>query len=78
MTQRGAWTPDKVRLRIKTGVIMKRLSDQLLGRVDLSPTQIKAADILLRKTVPDLQRTELTGKDGAPIIVQATALDDEQ
>lgn len=30
----------------------------------MSPTQIKAAEILLKKVAPDLARQELTGKDG--------------
>jgi hypothetical protein len=32
----------------------------------MSSSQIKAADILLRKTIPDLARTEVTGMDGEP------------
>lgn len=32
----------------------------------MTNSQIKAADILLKKTVPDLARTEVTGKDGEP------------
>jgi hypothetical protein len=30
----------------------------------MTASQIKAADILLKKTVPDLARTEVTGRDG--------------
>ena len=37
-----------------------------MGEVELTPTQIKAAQLLLSKLVPDLARTELTGKDGQP------------
>ena len=33
----------------------------------MSNSQIKAADILLRKTIPDLVRTELTGLNGGPL-----------
>jgi len=32
----------------------------------MSPTQIKAAEILLRKVAPDLARQEVTGEDGGP------------
>ena len=32
----------------------------------MSPTQIKAAEILLRKVAPDLARQEVTGEDGKP------------
>ena len=32
----------------------------------MSPTQLKAAEILLKKVAPDLARTEMTGEDGGP------------
>jgi hypothetical protein len=35
-----------------------------MGEDDVTPTQLKAAEIVLRKTLPDLARTEVTGKDG--------------
>lgn len=67
MTVRGAWTPDKVRERIKTGVIMDRLEKHMLGELELSQTQLKAAEILLRKTVPDLKAIEHSGDAENPI-----------
>ena len=45
---------------------MARLVKHLDGEIDLSPTQVRAADIILRKIVPDLARTENTGGDGGP------------
>lgn len=50
--------------KIKAGVILDRLVKHVNGEIDMSSSQIKAADILLRKTIPDLARTEVTGKDG--------------
>ena len=50
--------------KIKAGVILDRLIKHVNGEIDMSSSQIKAADILLRKTIPDLARTEVTGKDG--------------
>ena len=44
------------RAKIKTGVIIQRLSDHVLGKLELSNTQIQAAKILLSKVVPDLQQ----------------------
>ena len=35
-----------------------------MGEGDVTPTQLKAAEIVLRKTLPDLARTEVTGADG--------------
>ena len=57
---------DSWKERISAGMIMARLVKHLDGEIDLSPTQVRAADIILRKIVPDLARTENTGGDGGP------------
>ena len=57
---------DEWKDKIRAGVLMSRLLGHVQGEVDMSATQIKAADILLRKIVPDLARTELSGPDGGP------------
>lgn len=49
---------------IRTSKLMARLHDCALGEVEMTATQIKAAQIVLAKVVPDLARTEHTGKDG--------------
>jgi hypothetical protein len=53
------------RERIRTAGILERLEKAAMGEVDVTQTQLKAAEIVLRKTLPDLARTEVTGKDGA-------------
>jgi len=58
---------DAVRARIRAGGIVKRLEDHVLGKVEMSASQVSAALGLLRKTVPDLSAVEHTGKDGGPI-----------
>ena len=60
--RRTAWTPDKVRQRIKVGVLVTRLKDHALGAIEMSATQIKAAEILLRKAIPDLKSVEHSGE----------------
>ncbi len=52
--------------KIQAGVILDRLVKHVNGEIEMTASQIKAADILLKKTVPDLARTEVTGKDGEP------------
>jgi hypothetical protein len=52
--------------KIQAGVILDRLVKHVNGEIEMTNSQIKAADILLKKTVPDLARTEVTGKDGEP------------
>lgn len=53
--------------KIKASVIGLRLYQHMQGMVEMTPTQIKAADILLKKLVPDLNRTEHAGDKKAPI-----------
>lgn len=45
---------DEWRAKIQTSMLINRLSDHALGNLDLSQTQIKAIEILIRKTLPDL------------------------
>jgi hypothetical protein len=54
------------RERIRTAGILERLEKAAMGETEVTPTQLKAAEIVLRKTLPDLARTEVTGNDGAP------------
>lgn len=44
------FTKDKIR----TSQLINRLSNHALGKVELSTTQVRAIEILLRKTLPDL------------------------
>lgn len=48
-------------------MLVNRLENHALGKNELSATQIKAIEILLRKSLPDLQAVEHTGKDGGAI-----------
>lgn len=67
-----------VRARIRAGGIVKRLEDHVLGKVEMSASQVSAALGLLRKCVPDLSTMEHTGKDGGPIqhkVDEMTTLD---
>lgn len=57
---------DEWRQRIKASMLINRLQDHAFGDVEMTPTQLKAAEILLKKVAPDLARTEMTGEDGAP------------
>ena len=53
---------DDVRAKIKTSQLANRLTDHALGKVELSATQVQAINILLKKTLPDLQAVTLTGE----------------
>ena len=56
-----AWTPDKVRQRIRTSLIVNRLTDHVLSGTEMAQTQITAALGLLRKTLPDLTAVAHSG-----------------
>lgn len=60
---------DEVRAKIQASQLINRLSNHALGETEMSVTQIRAAEILLRKSVPDLSAIELSGPDGDAIEV---------
>jgi hypothetical protein len=45
---------DRTRERIRAAYLINRLQGHVAGTVELSATQIRAAEILLRKCLPDL------------------------
>jgi hypothetical protein len=47
------------RAAIKTSQLINRLTDHAHGKVELQPTQVKAIEILLRKSLPDLSSIEM-------------------
>ena len=62
---------EETRSRIQANQIINRLESHILGEVELKPTQITAALGLLRKVIPDLSVTKLTGDSENPIAIQA-------
>jgi len=53
---------DIVRERIQVSAIVTRLQKHVAGKLEMSATQIRAAEILLKKKLPDLQSIEHTGE----------------
>lgn len=47
--------PEAWRERIQATVLVKRLMGHVNGEIELTPTQVNAANILLKKVAPDLQ-----------------------
>lgn len=60
---------DEVRARIQTSQLINRLQNHALSEEinELKPSQLKAIEILLKKSLPDLQSTEITGDSDAPV-----------
>lgn len=46
----------KTRQKIQTSQIVNRLLNHTLGEVEMTNTQVRAAEILLKKTLPDLSQ----------------------
>ena len=55
---------EEARNKIKSTMILNKLMEHVLEGKEMKSTQIKAAEILLRKTVPDLSATQITGGEG--------------
>lgn len=62
--------------RIRTGVLLDNLQKHAQGEKELSASQIKATEILLRKTIPDLKAVEHTGGLDMRLMVERAWLDE--
>lgn len=59
---------DEIRTKIQTSQLINVLQDHALnGQSDIQPSRMKAIEILLRKALPDLSSTEISGVDGGDI-----------
>src|SRR5678809_1386586 len=52
---------DETRAKIKVSQLANRLTNHALGVIELSQTQVRAIEILLRKVLPDLAAIEHSG-----------------
>jgi len=75
---------ERTRETIQSNKIVTRLRGFILGEedsfgnaIDMSTQQVNAANILLRKSLPDLSSQEVTGKDGGPVIPILTITEKE-
>lgn len=50
------------RERIRITMIIKRLQDHVAGKRKMTVTQVRAAEVLLRKVAPDLSDSRITGE----------------
>jgi hypothetical protein len=67
------------RERIRAGVIIDRFQKHFMGELELTPTQIRVGEILLRKVIPDLTHTDLSATFTRRYVVEVPAqLSDEE
>lgn len=60
----------QTREKIRTSQLINRLEKHAFGEVDLTPTQVRAIEVLIKKTLPDLASVELTGDKDNPVALQ--------
>ena len=60
---------DEVRAKIQASQLVNRLTDHALGHTELSATQIRAIEILLKKSIPDLSSVEVSGDADNPLSI---------
>ena len=61
---------EHVRLKIKTALLVNLLQDHAEGKKNMEPSQLKAAEILLKKTLPDLSAVTVSGDEEKPLITE--------
>lgn len=57
---------EETRAKIQTSQLLNRLNDHVFSEVEISQTQMKAIEILLRKTLPDLAAVQVSGDPENP------------
>jgi hypothetical protein len=69
---------DEVRTKIQTSQLLNRLQNHALSLTEdeLTPTQMKAIEILLRKSLPDLVAVDLHGEVDVGVTVQIVRMGD--
>lgn len=60
-TKDNPW-PEKTRERIRTSMLANRLTDHVLGKCEMTTSQVTAAVALLKKTLPDLAQQNINVK----------------
>jgi hypothetical protein len=60
----------RTREKIKASMLMNRLQDFVLGKCTMTPSQVRAAQLLLRKILPDLKAVKVA-YEAAPSYMDA-------
>ena len=61
---------ENTRAKIKTTLIINRLTDHIEDKIELSQTQVTAALGLLKKTLPDQKAMEISGELNIPQVIR--------
>ncbi len=63
----GGFLTEEHRAKLANSNILNALIEHTLGKRDMKATQVTAAIALLKKVLPDLQATQISGDDDAPL-----------
>lgn len=61
---------DMVRQKIQASVLIDRLTKHANGEIEMSSTQVRAAEVLLDRSVPKLSQIQHTGDEDNPIPIK--------
>lgn len=65
---------EEIRSKIQTTQLINVLQNHALGlSEEIKPSRMKAIEILLKKALPDLQSTEITGDSDAPLGIKVVS-----
>jgi hypothetical protein len=68
----GLFHPDYVREKIRASQLINRLHKYAFGEISPTMTQLRAIEILLRKSIPDLAAAEIKSEQDASLCVQSS------
>jgi len=60
---------DEHRVKIQNSNILNALIEHAVGEREMSSTQVTAAVALMKKVLPDLQATQISGDAESPILI---------
>ncbi len=63
---------DKTRAKIRTSQLLNRLNDHVFKGIEVSATQLKSIEILLKKTLPDLTAVTISGDPENPLKIEGS------
>ena len=69
---------EETRQKIRATELINRLTVHALSRTPvMDATQVRAAEILLKKILPDQKQVEHSGEEGGPITVEIVRFSDQ-
>jgi hypothetical protein len=69
---------DRWRQKIRAAMLINRLNDHAAGRNEMTATQVRAAEILLKKVLPDLAAVEHNGEASVRYTISPEPMTPEQ